>query len=165
MNLKNKKSIEKNQKGVTMIALIITIIVLLIIASISIGSALNSHETAAKNKILTEVGMVQHAALERYTKQVTIGNENFPGEEYTSKAEIEADIDKIKDDSKLSEILNNTTPEDYYFLDKNALKNLGVTDTEDSYIINYKLGIAINATVQVTEDGKPLYVYSKDSDD
>lgn len=165
MNLKNKKSIEKNQKGVTMIALIITIIVLLIIASISIGSALNSHETAAKNKLLTEVGMVQHAALERYTKQVTIGNEDFPGEEYTSKSEIEADIDKIKNDSKLSEILNNTTPEDYYFLDKNALKNLGVTDTEDSYIINYKLGIAINATVQVTEDGQPLYVYSKDSDD
>lgn len=165
MNLKNKKSIEKNQKGVTMIALIITIIVLLIIASISIGSALNSHETAAKNKLLTEVGMVQHAALERYTKQVTIGNEDFPGEEYTSKAEIEADIDKIKNDSKLSEILNNTTPEDYYFLDKNALKNLGVTVTEDSYIINYKLGIAINATVQVTEDGQPLYVYSKDSDD
>ena len=148
-----------------MIALIITIIVLLIIASISIGSALNSHETAAKNKLLTEVGMVQHAALERYTKQVTIGNEDFPGEEYTSKSEIEADIDKIKNDSKLSEILNNTTPEDYYFLDKNALKNLGVTVTEDSYIINYKLGIAINATVQVTEDGQPLYVYSKDSDD
>ena len=165
MNLKNKKSIEKNQKGVTMIALIITIIVLLIIASISIGSALNSHETAAKNKLLTEVGMVQHAALERYTKQVTIGNEDFPGEEYTSKSEIEADIDKIKNDLKLSEILNNTTPEDYYFLDKNALKNLGVTVTEDSYIINYKLGIAINATVQVTEDGQPLYVYSKDSDD
>ena len=165
MNLKNKKSIEKNQKGVTMIALIITIIVLLIIASISIGSALNSHETAAKNKLLTEVGMVQHAALERYTKQVTIENEDFPGEEYTSKSEIEADIDKIKNDSKLSEILNNTTPEDYYFLDKNALKNLGVTVTEDSYIINYKLGIAINATVQVTEDGQPLYVYSKDSDD
>ena len=165
MNLKNKKSIEKNQKGVTMIALIITIIVLLIIASISIGSALNSHETAAKNKLLTEVGMVQHAALERYTKQVTIGNEDFPGEEYTSKSEIEADIDMIKNDSKLSEILNNTTPEDYYFLDKNALKNLGVTVTEDSYIINYKLGIAINATVQVTEDGQPLYVYSKDSDD
>ena len=165
MNLKNKKSIEKNQKGVTMIALIITIIVLLIIASISIGSALNSHETAAKNKLLTEVGMVQHAALERYTKQVTIGNEDFPGEEYTSKSEIEADIDKIKNDSKLSEILNNTTPEDYYFLNKNALKNLGVTVTEDSYIINYKLGIAINATVQVTEDGQPLYVYSKDSDD
>ena len=165
MNLKNKKSIEKNQKGVTMIALIITIIVLLIIASISIGSALDSHETAAKNKLLTEVGMVQHAALERYTKQVTIGNEDFPGEEYTSKSEIEADIDKIKNDSKLSEILNNTTPEDYYFLDKNALKNLGVTVTEDSYIINYKLGIAINATVQVTEDGQPLYVYSKDSDD
>lgn len=165
MNFKNKKSIVKNQSGVTMIALIITIIVLLIIASISIGSALNSHETAAKNKLLTEVGMVQHAALERYTKQVTIGNEDFPGEEYTSKSEIEADIDKIKNDSKLSEILNNTTPEDYYFLDKNALKNLGVTDTEDSYIINYKLGIAINATVQVTEDGQPLYVYSKDSDD
>lgn len=165
MNFKNKKSIVKNQSGVTMIALIITIIVLLIIASISIGSALNSHETAAKNKLLTEVGMVQHAALERYTKQVTIGNEDFPGEEYTSKSEIEADIDKIKNDSKLSEILNNTTPEDYYFLDKNALKNLGVTVTEDSYIINYKLGIAINATVQVTEDGQPLYVYSKDSDD
>ena len=109
--------------------------------------------------------MVQHAALERYTKQVTIGNEDFPGEEYTSKSEIEADIDKIKNDSKLSEILNNTTPEDYYFLNKNALKNLGVTVTEDSYIINYKLGIAINATVQVTEDGQPLYVYSKDSDD
>lgn len=165
MEFKNNGDIKKNQKGITIIALVITIIVLLIIASISIGSALNSHQLAAKNKLLTEVEMVQHAALERYTKQVTLGNENFPGEEYTSKAEIEADIDKIKSDTKLSEILNNTTPGDYYFLDTTALKSLGVTDTEDSYIINYKLGIAINATVQLTEDGEPLYVYSKDSDD
>lgn len=161
----NNKKMMKNEKGITLIVLTITIIVLLIIASVTLGSALNSHKLTEKNMLLTEVGMVQHSALERYTKQVTLGNENFPGEKYTSKEEIESDIEKIKNDSKLSEILNNTTPEDYYYLDKTALKSLGITDTEDDYIINYKLGIAINATTQVTDDGQPLYVYSKESDD
>lgn len=166
MNLKNKKSIEKNQKGVTMIALIITIIVLLIIASISIGSALNSHETAAKNKLLTEVGMVQHAALERYTQESLMNSNILPGTPYSSMDEIKNDITELSSEEKLTNLLNNNqTPSDYYYLETADLEEMQITNTEDSYIINYKLGLAINVTTPKTALGKPVYVYAKDSAD
>ena len=51
-----------NQKGVTLIVLVITIIVLIIIAGISIGTGISGMKQAKENKLLTELGMVNHAA-------------------------------------------------------------------------------------------------------
>ena len=67
-----------NQKGVTLIVLVITIIVLIIIAGISIGTGISGMKQAKENKLLTELGMVNHAALERYTK-VSLTKETYPG--------------------------------------------------------------------------------------
>ena len=60
--------INRNNKGVTLVSLVVTIIVLLIIASISIVGGIQGADTAADNKLLTELDMVQHAVLQRYTK-------------------------------------------------------------------------------------------------
>ena len=58
----------RGNKGITLIALVITIIVLLIITGISIRGGNSSLKTARGNKLFAELDMVQHCCLERYSE-------------------------------------------------------------------------------------------------
>lgn len=55
---------------------------------------------------------------------------------------------------------NNSS--NYYLLsnENGGIKELNIKNTEDEYIVNYVTGEVINYTNLVTEDGKPVYVYS-----
>ena len=156
----------KNEKGITLIALAITIIVLLILASITVYTGKESITQSKINILLSEVQMVQHAALERYTKEETFSYDNYPGtKKYTTSQEILNEIGELKNDQKLKEIITNTSAQNYYYLTPEDLEELNITNTENSYIINYKLGIAINVTKPYTQAGDAVYVYAKDKDD
>ena len=72
----------RNNRGITLIALTITIIVLLIIAAVTIGGGNESIKMSKSNKLLAELDMVQHACLERYAEykltknsRLLVGNE------------------------------------------------------------------------------------------
>lgn len=79
MKLKMRNILEK-ETGITLMVLVITIIVLLIIASIGIRMATGSMSNVRENKELSELNMVQHAVLERYTKsKVTDNSSILPG--------------------------------------------------------------------------------------
>ena len=154
-----------NERGVTLIALAITIIVLLILASIAVYTEKESITESKSNILLSEVNMVQHAALERYTKEETFSTNNYPGtQKYSTSQEILNDIGKLKDDGTLNDIILNTSPQNYYYLTPQDLSDLSITNTENSYIVNYKLGIAINVTNPVTTEGDAVYVYAKSRD-
>ena len=51
---------------------------------------------------------------------------------------------------------------DYYYLEEDDLKELEITKADDSYIINYKIGLVIDVTNQMTKQGEPVYTYAKD---
>ena len=156
----------KNNKGITLVALVITIIILLILASITVYMGSDSIKDSKENILLTEVRMVQHAALERYTQESLMNSNILPGTPYSSMDEIKNDITELSSEEKLTNLLNNNqTPSDYYYLETADLEEMQITNTEDSYIINYKLGLAINVTTPKTALGKPVYVYAKDSAD
>lgn len=156
----------KNNKGITLVALVITIIVLLILASITVYVGTDSIKQSKENILLTEVGMVQHAALERYTQESIMNSNKYPGTPYSSMEEIKSAISELTSDQELTQLLNNnTTPEDYYLLTPTDLEEMQIENVEDSYIVNYKLGLAINITNQKTSSGEPVYVYAKDSTD
>lgn len=166
--------ISRNNKGITLIALVITIVVLLIIASISIVGGIEGAETAAENKLLTELDMVQHAVLERYTK-VCITKEIVPGSpiDYEEmKNELTEYSESPKESTYTITDVNNVqsnqqndigTYQYYYRLDSNALKELGITNTKDTYIVNYSTGEVLNETTPKTSSGKILYTYAKDN--
>ena len=61
----------KTQKGITLVSLIITIIILLIISSIGINFGINGINSTKDSKLEAELNMVQHAILEQYTKYKT----------------------------------------------------------------------------------------------
>ena len=64
----------KNNNGITLIALTVTIIVIIIIASVGTYSGMNSLREATERKQIAEVGVLQQAILENYTKYLTTKN-------------------------------------------------------------------------------------------
>ena len=74
------KNIVKSQKGITLMALVITIIVLLIIAGIGIGEIIGNSGDINQTKdvlALSELKKIQQAVLENYIKYKQIGNESL----------------------------------------------------------------------------------------
>lgn len=146
----------RENKGITLVSLTITIILLLIIAGISITGTVLSIKETTENKQISEINMIQHAILQRYTKS-QLTKEELPGTA-VNKTEVETIISEINSNSTGNIVLKGT---EYKRLNKNDLKNLGITGAEDTYIVNYKTGEVINETVKVTKSKQALYVYSK----
>ena len=93
-------NIRKKNNGITLVALVITIIVLIIIASISITGILQDTDETKDNVAISELGMVQHAILERKTK-AQLTKEELPGQSVTS-----TQLQQVIDENK-SKIRNN----------------------------------------------------------
>lgn len=147
---------KRENKGITLVVLVITIVILLIISGISITGTITGQKETQESVQISELKMIQQAILERYTKS-QLTKETLPG---TS-----IDISEVQ--SMINEI-NNKTEEninlkgkDYKRLNKTDLEKLGITGEEDSYIVNYNTGEVINETSKTTKSGKALYIYAK----
>ena len=165
MKQMNKKY-GKNQKGITMIALIITIIVLIILSGITINMGKEGIKESKENVFLTELGMIQNAVLQRKTKADLTG-ETYPGQIIT---EVGIDLDSIISDMNANKATGEDTvarrdsnDANYYLLsnENNGLEDIGIKESEDEYIVNYETGEVLNYTTLVTGSGKPLYIYAK----
>lgn len=156
----------KEEKGVTLMALSIIIIVLLILTSITVNIGKDGIKESKEDAMLSELGMVQNAVLQRKTK-ADLTNETYPGEKITTAG--------INLDTVIAEINTNVASgeetvtrrdvedENYYYLSdsNNGLSDLGIDNSEDEYIVNYETGEVINYTTLVTGTGKPLYIYAR----
>ena len=153
---KGKIQMKKEQKGVTLIALVVMIIIIVIIASITVYSGVSTLQDSREKRLIVELEMVQHAILEVYTKYKTVGIESYlVGEELTQ--------DKIPE--KYFNFINETAflpsaqkDEKYYYLDKTILEDMGITNNDYTYIVNYSDGEVMNKDVQETATGKILYM-------
>lgn len=147
----------RENKGITLVALVITIILLLIISGISITGVIRGNKEAKESKLFSELNMVQHAILERYTK-AQLTKEELPGIEINNIEEVKTIINEMD-----SEITLKGKENEYKKLNKEELEKLGITNSTDTYIVNYSTGEVINATIKNTDSGKALYIYSKES--
>ncbi len=161
------KRVIKDEKGITMVALVMTIIVMLILAGITINLGKNGIKESKENAMLSEVGMIQNAVLQRKTK-VDLTSEEYPGQNLDDAGinldNLISEINSKKSSEEESVTRKDAENTDYYLLSNsnNGLQELGITNAEDEYIVNYKTGEVINYTTKVTNSGKPLYVYAKD---
>lgn len=149
-------NIRKNT-GITLVALVVTIVILLIIAGISISETMIGIKESEETTQMSELFVIQHAILERYTSSIYTKQE-LPGT-VVEKTEVETIIDEINELCNLNIILKGT---EYKRLTTKDLKNLGIENEENIYIVNYKTGEVINETIKVTESKEPLYIYSKE---
>lgn len=145
----------KNRQGVTLIALVITIIILLILSGMGIYMGINSVTQAKDSKIMAELNMVQHAILQQYTKYQTT-------KDLATLVGIKMEYAQVQEIANKMGITLVSIPDayqnkDYYRLDKASLLALGITNSSDEYIVNYISGEVMNITVEKTSKGKPLY--------
>ena len=119
--------IVSNNKGITLIALVITIVVLLILASIGIGGAITGVDESTDQKLKSELKMVQHAVLQRYTKYSLTKDETMLVGDKIEEENLDSNITWQKQGS-------------YYRINNEQFKELGITDIKDTYIVNYKTG-------------------------
>ena len=163
------KKVLKNEKGITLLALVITMIILMILVGITINIGKNGITESREDAMLSELGIVQNAILQRKTKADLTG-ENYPGETITeANINLEETIEEINNNrtSGEEEISRKDSDDShYYFLstENGGLEQLGITNSEDAYIVNYETGEVINYTTKLTGTGKPLYIYAKEAD-
>lgn len=158
MKINNKK-----EKGVTLISLVVTIVIIIILAGITLKIGSKDTKFAEDNAALTEIAMVQNAILQRKTK-VELTGENYPGVIISqSGIDINSVIEemnskKAKDENNIQ--LQDENLDNYYFLSNSngGLEELGIANSDSDYIVNYKTGEVINYTNQVTKNGKLLYI-------
>ena len=156
----------KNEKGVTLISLVITIIVLLILASISTYTGIGNIKETRESVRKTELQLVQQAVIQKYTKYNLTGDDKLlQGVSYQDFTELNSLIAEIREKISVTIELKDDNANNYYLLNKTSLANIGITNTEDEYIVNYTTGEVLNKTRLVnTESKEPLYIYSKTSE-
>lgn len=156
----------RENKGITLISLIITIIVMLILASVIISSMDGSNSTtktaSSSNKIF-ELEEVQQAVLETYIKYKQTNNSDYLVGETCSESillEYENEFGEIKFKDRTDGKINYNN---YYMLNsKEDLNSLGIRNSEDYYIVNYQTGEVFNYTSKIDSNGKVLYVNAKE---
>ena len=163
------KNMVKSQKGITLMALVITVIVLLIIAGIGIGEIIgNSGDINQTEDVLalSELKKIQQAVLESYLKYKQVGNDSiFLG----TPIDYEDALDELKliiPEGKLkANSEDNTLENRYYILTNENLKSLGLENinNKDKYIVNYSTGEVFNITKKKTAKNEALYIYAKDN--
>lgn len=144
----------KNSKGITLSGLAITIIVLTILATVGATVGITNVREAKDAKLDTELEMVQHAILEQYVKFETTKDVVYLVGNKLEKSEVDQIAQEL--DITLVEIPDAYENKDYYKLDKASLKEIGIQNTDDEYIVNYISGEVINITSK-KNDNKPLY--------
>lgn len=150
-----------SEKGITIVALTITVIVLIILASISIEWGIDSIKQSEDSKLETELNMMQHAILETYTKnmvQSQVISQELPGERIDDYEKVQ----ELVEDSITLEIsdYNNIDEYSYYykFNTEEDFSKIGVKNSKDTYIVNYKTGEVVNITTPKKSDGTLLYI-------
>lgn len=164
----------KNEKGITLIVLILTMLLLIIIAAISIDYAYDGIIYSKERRMLTEIEEVQQAVMEKYTELTQLKIENNE-DSYDDFAETISTSDL----SKYSDILKHTydNTEDiepskrYYTISADQMKKLdieiknGIPDDRKEmdilknsngnyvlYIVNFYYGEVLN--IYYSEDFK-----------
>ncbi len=145
----------REEKGITIVSLVITFIVLLIISAIGINMSIVGINSVKDAKLTGELQMVQHAVLEQYTKYKTTRNSVYL---VGTKITKEETLDLANEMGvTLVNIPDSYSNKDYYKLDKTSLESIGVQDSTDEYVVNYISGEVMNITVKKTNSNSPLY--------
>ncbi len=149
----------KTQKGITIVSLVITIILLLIISSIGINFGINGINSTKDSKLEAELNMVQHAILEQYTKYKTTKDMVYLVGNKVSEEQLKDITSELG--ITLVNIPDTYSNKDYYKLDKASLNEIGIRDTYDEYIVNYISGEVINITQKKLSNNNPLYTKAR----
>lgn len=141
----------ENNNGISMIALIVTIMVLIILSGIVIGVGGNIFNETQNDTSMSELKIVKQAVLEKYAKYIIVNDQDILVGESISKTEVESIISGLG--------ISLKSEDGYYRLSPELLTQIGISNSKDTYIVNYITGEVINSTKLKTKDNQILYTY------
>ncbi len=120
----------KNQKGITLITLVITIVILIIITGVVTYNGLESVNTSQKTAFISELEMIQ-AKVNVIYEERKASSEKI--EYYNS---IGQDISSLED-TRVNEALGQTSKDGFRFFNQEDLKKLDLDNINQEVLINY----------------------------
>lgn len=160
----------KEQKGITLAALTITIIVLFILIGVGIGTIQGTKgniKTSRSEVKKSDLVKVQQAVLETYIKYKQVRDNRIIKGIKMSYKDAEDALEELTTKESLKATtydINSVAAENaYYKLQKIHLEEMGLHKLEEDaeYIVNYSTGEVFNITEKTTATGEILYVYGK----
>lgn len=119
----------KREKGITLIALTITIIILLILASVTTYSGISTIQSSKLNKYKQELEIMQaqvNLLYEKYRTEIEEGQEIKIGEELTNSEEENNAFSGATESDKTG----------YRKFTKDTIEELGIEGIEREYLVN-----------------------------
>lgn len=127
------------EKGITLISLVITIVVLAIITGIAVSASTDSIKSAKKTAFITELEMIQEKINTIYEKR------KLNKEDIAYYNSLGQDISIISA-SKLTQILKGQSKEGYLYFSREDLKKLDLDNISQDVIINFDTRDVISVT-------------------
>lgn len=170
-----KKTLKK-EKGITLIALMITVIILMILAGIGINlsTGMKGSINQSREEIqISALYKIQQAVFENYIKYQQTGVERvlkgIPMEYETEAKSVASSFGvslKSRQNYDLPQVENREeipgNPIYYYKLQPFHLVEMGLENIKnDEFMVNYSTGEVFDITTQTTKSGEKLYIYSK----
>ena len=161
----------KNEKGITLMALVITLIVIGIISFTVFYTAKGINIDVEDDVLEAELQTVHHIVLQEYSKELTlgegytlIGNPIINSNDSTDELGIKQDkLNQGVESSKQISFIRKTTENgveryyEYYKLTPNNLKSLGAKNATSDYLVCDETGEVANISKYKTSAGEPLY--------
>ena len=129
----------ENQKGITLISLVITIVVLAIITGIAVSASTDSIKSAKRTAFITELEMIQEKVNTIYEKR------KLNEEDVAYYNSLGQDVSKVEA-SKLLQILKGQSSMGYLYFSKEDLKKLDLDNISQDVIINFSTRDVISTT-------------------
>lgn len=148
--------ITKDNKGITLVALIITIILMLILVSVTTYSGINSYKSAQVTKFVTQMQLLQ-AKVDDLVDSKTIEELNSMNLKTPTTQEQKNAITAA---SASKEITTNDINSYKVFSKEDVLNILDVEDVQNDIMVNFETREIVN-TVGIEYDGKTYYTQYK----
>ena len=138
------KQISKNTKGITLMALVITIVLLLILASISVYSGVNVVKSSRFTRFTAELKIMQTQVNDLYQKytdggSVDVGGNTYTGEEILNIGKDISSSQDVEDQANFvftSGESGITDKTGYKYFDLQTIKDLNIEGVEGEFFIN-----------------------------
>ena len=126
------KKVYMNAKGITLIALVVTVIVLLILASVATYSGIQLIESSKLTTFTAEMKIMQTHVNELYEqlKSGKISNEEI-GKILEYNTEVEGQVNKV-----LKTVLDIEDTTGYRYFDQDTIQDLGIEGVKQEFFIN-----------------------------
>ena len=134
---------KKNNSGITLVSLVITVIVLLILSSIAVYSGVSTIRSARLTKFTTELKMMQQKVNELYDSYINNKSVTVNGTEYigTDIQNIGEDPEGLFNSNRLEEVFSAegsgiTDRTGYMYYSLETMQEIGMQDMEYEFFVN-----------------------------